>query len=393
MTSTPVSSILTINSGSSSIKFAVYEIEWPPFEVLVGEIEGIGAKESVVHYFNTRNGTPKIIKKNITDYKEAVNVIRDVIKDLGPIKAIGHRIVHGMKHTAPQKITNELIDEIKSLSLYDPEHVPGEVALIEILMKKYPDEIHVACFDTSFHTMMPEVAKWIPVPRRFKAQGVQRYGFHGLSYSYLLEELNRLAGSESANGRIIMAHLGNGASLAAVKNGKSIDTSMGFTPTGGLLMGTRTGDLDPGVAFYLLQAEKLNLQQFNHLINHESGLLGISGMSSDMRELLKDQANDSRAAEAIDVFNYQTKKWIGSFAAALGGVDTLIFSGGIGENASQIRASICSDLEFLGITLDESRNVKHEGIISSDSSRVCVRVIRTNEQLMIARLVYQFLKQ
>jgi len=371
----------------------VYEIEWPPFEVLVGEIEGIGAKESVVHYFNTRNGTPKIIKKNITDYKEAVNVIRDVIKDLGPIKAIGHRIVHGMKHTAPQKITNELIDEIKSLSLYDPEHVPGEVALIEILMKKYPDEIHVACFDTSFHTMMPEVAKWIPVPRRFKAQGVQRYGFHGLSYSYLLEELNRLAGSESANGRIIMAHLGNGASLAAVKNGKSIDTSMGFTPTGGLLMGTRTGDLDPGVAFYLLQAEKLNLQQFNHLINHESGLLGISGMSSDMRELLKDQANDSRAAEAIDVFNYQTKKWIGSFAAALGGVDTLIFSGGIGENASQIRASICSDLEFLGITLDESRNVKHEGIISSDSSRVCVRVIRTNEQLMIARLVYQFLKQ
>jgi len=393
MTSTPVSSILTINSGSSSIKFAVYEIEWPPFEVLVGEIEGIGAKESVVHYFNTRNGTPEIIKKNITDYKEAVNVIRDVIKDLGPIKAIGHRIVHGMKYTAPQKITSELIDEIKSLSLYDPEHVPGEVALIEILMKKYPDEIHVACFDTSFHTMMPEVAKWIPVPRRFKAQGVQRYGFHGLSYSYLLEELNRLAGSESANGRIIMAHLGNGASLAAVKNGKSIDTSMGFTPTGGLLMGTRTGDLDPGVAFYLLQAEKLNLQQFNHLINHESGLLGISGMSSDMRELLKDQANDSRAAEAIDVFNYQTKKWIGSFAAALGGVDTLIFSGGIGENASQIRASICSDLEFLGITLDESRNVKHEGIISSDSSRVCVRVIRTNEQLMIARLVYQFLKQ
>ena len=393
MTSTLVSSILTINSGSSSIKFAVYEIEWPPFEVLVGEIEGIGAKESVVHYFNTRNGTPEIIKKNIADYKEAVNVIRDVIKDFGPIKAIGHRIVHGMKHTAPQKITNELIDEIKSLSLYDPEHVPGEVALIEILMKKYPDEIHVACFDTSFHTMMPEVAKWIPVPRRFKAQGVQRYGFHGLSYSYLLEELNRLAGSESANGRIIMAHLGNGASLAAVKNGKSIDTSMGFTPTGGLLMGTRTGDLDPGVAFYLLQAEKLNLQQFNHLINHESGLLGISGMSSDMRELLKDQANDSRAAEAIDVFNYQTKKWIGSFAAALGGVDTLIFSGGIGENASQIRASICSDLEFLGITLDESRNVKHEGIISSDSSRVCVRVIRTNEQLMIARLVYQFLKQ
>ena len=238
---------------------------------------------------------------------------------------------------------------------------------------------------------MPPVARLLPIPRRLNAMGIQRYGFHGLSYVWLMEELKRIAGNETAQGKIILAHLGNGASLAAIKDGKSIDTSMGFTPTSGLPMGTRTGDLDPGIAWYLMQVEKLSPQQFSYLINHQSGLLGISETSSDMRELIKCQATDSRAEQAIELFCYQTKKWIGSFAAVLGGLDTLVFSGGIGENSPEVRNRICRDLQFLGIELDEKRNLKNETIISTDASSVSIRVIKTNEELMIVKLVCQVL--
>jgi len=307
------------------------------------------------------------------------------------VKAIGHRVVHGMKHTAPEKITPGLLDELKKISAYDPEHLPEEIKLMEVFGLRKPAVIQVACFDTSFHASMPPVAKMLPIPRRFYTMGVQRYGFHGLSYAYLIEELSRTAGSETAQGKLILAHLGNGASLAAVKEGKSIDTSMGFTPTSGLPMGTRTGDLDPGVASYLLQAQKLSPEEFNHLINHESGLLGISEISSDMRELILLQETDSRAAEAIELFCYQAKKWIGSFTAVLGGLDTLVFSGGIGEHSPEVRGQICDGLAFLGIELDEIKNIKNEAIISTDVSKVSVRVIQTNEELMIARLVCQLL--
>ncbi|HEY4875314.1 MAG TPA: acetate/propionate family kinase, partial [Puia sp.] len=245
----------------------------------------------------------------------------------------------------------------------------------------------VACFDTAFHTSMPTVAKLLPIPRKYFSKGIQRYGFHGLSYSYLMEELHKLIGNKVDKEKIILAHLGNGASLAAIKEGKSIDTSMGFTPTSGIPMSTRTGDLDPGVAWYLMQEGKMSAKQFNQLINHQSGLLGISETNSDMRELLKLQTQDNRATEAIELFCYQTKKWIGSFAAALGGLDTLVFSGGIGENAPEIRERVCRDLQFLGVELDEKRNADNEAIISADSSKVTVRVIKTNEELMIAKLV------
>ena len=238
---------------------------------------------------------------------------------------------------------------------------------------------------------MPPVAKLLPLPRKYEAMGIQRYGFHGLSYAYLMEELTRVAGNEIANGKIILAHLGNGASLAAVKDGKSIDTSMGFTPTSGLVMGTRTGDLDPGVAWFLMQSEKLNAEQFNNLINHQSGLLGISETSSDMQDLLKLQLKDNRAAEAVELFCYQTKKWIGSFAAVLEGLDTIVFAGGVGENAPEVRSRICSGLQFLGIELDEKRNMENDNIISNDKSRVTVRVIQTNEELMIEKSVYKVL--
>jgi acetate kinase len=239
---------------------------------------------------------------------------------------------------------------------------------------------------------MPRVAKLLPIPRRFDAIGIRRYGFHGLSYAYIIEELARVAGTKAAQGRVILAHLGNGASLAAVREGKSIDTSMGFTPAAGLTMGTRPGDLDPGVAWYMMRSENLTPKQFNNLINHESGLLGVSETSFDMQDLLAQETKDIRAAEAVALFCYQAKKWIGAFAAALGGLDTLVFAGGIGESSPIIRSRICEDLGFLGIELEEKQNAANEGVISSAASRVAVRVIRTDEEQMIAHLVYGITK-
>ncbi len=238
---------------------------------------------------------------------------------------------------------------------------------------------------------MPRVAKLLPIPRKFDEKGIQKYGFHGLSYSYLMEELTRIAGANPANGRIILAHLGSGASMAAVKNSKSIDTSMGFTPAAGLPMGTRPGDLDPGVAWYIIHSEQLTSNQFNHLINYESGLLGISETSPDMHDLLGLETEDIRAAEAISLFCYQAKKQIGAYAAALGGLDTLIFAGGIGENAPIIRSRICEGLEFLGIELDEKQNEVNAPIISRKEGKVVVRVIHTDEELMIAKTVSQII--
>jgi acetate kinase len=359
--------VLSINGGSSSIKYALYETEGSLTQLFSGEMERID-QENAAH--------------ELIDRLEKQDGFKSV-------KAIGHRIVHGMKHTAPERITPALLDELKGISAFDPEHMPGAITLIEVFGQRCPAVVQIACFDTSFHTSMPGVAQMLPLPRRYHDRGLQRYGFHGLSYAYLMEELHRVAGHETAQGRVILAHLGNGASLAAVKEGSSMDTSMGFTPVSGLPMSTRTGDLDPAVAWYLMQVEKLNPEQYSHLINHESGLLGISETSSDMRELLKSEPTDSRAAEAIELFCYQTKKWIGSFAAVLGGLDTLIFSGGIGENNPAIRDRVCRGLLFLGIELDETRNVKNEPIISTEASAVAVHVIRTNEELMMARLVCQ----
>jgi acetate kinase len=233
---------------------------------------------------------------------------------------------------------------------------------------------------------MPGVAKRLPIPRRYGTKGVERYGFHGLSYAYLMEELTRID-PVAAKGRVILAHLGNGASLAAVHHGESVDTSMGFTPASGLVMGTRTGELDPGVGYYLARTERMTAARFQQMVNHESGLLGVSGTSSDMRQLLAREGRDARAAEAVDLFCYQAKKWIGSFAAVLGGVDSLVYTGGIGEQAAPIRQRICDGLGFLGIELDEKRNAKSAPLISPDTGSVQVRVIPTNEELMIAKLV------
>ena len=383
--------ILTINSGSSSIKFALFTAEDQPKKELYGKIDRIGLSNTKLTFHDLLSDKTG---NQLLGNSSAVNFFIDWFKDyidITSIIGIGHRVVHGMKHTEPEIISQELLDELHRISAYDPDHLPQEIEMIEIFRKRYPKLLQLACFDTSFHTAMPRIAKLLPLPRRYDTMGIQRYGFHGLSYAYLMEELARVAGNEIAKGKIILAHLGNGASLAAVKNGKGIETSMGFTPASGLVMSTRTGDLDPGVAWFLMQSEKLSAEQFNDLINHQSGLLGISETSSDMEDLLKQQHTDNRAAEAVELFCYQTKKWIGSYAAVPDGLDILVFAGGIGENAPEIRSRICSGLQFLGIALDEKRNTENNTIISTDKSRVTVRVIKTNEELMIAKSVYSFL--
>jgi acetate kinase len=387
-------SILTINGGSSSVKFALYQAGEPLKRGLYGKVDRIGLSGTNLT-FHDADGKPQPSRKlAAADHQSAANSLIDwleVRSDFASVKAVGHRVVHGMKHTEPELITQELLDELHRIRPYDPDHLPREIELIEAFRQRYPKLPQVACFDTAFHQTMPRVARLLPIPRRFDAKGIQRYGFHGLSYAYLMEELTRLADPAATKGRVILAHLGNGASLAAVRDGKSIDTSMGFTPTAGLVMSTRSGDLDPGLAPYLARTEKMTTQQFYEMVNHKSGLLGISETSSDMRDLLDREKKDVRAAEAVALFCYQAKKWIGSFAAALGGLDTLVLTGGIGENAPVVRARICEGLNFLGIQLNKSRNAKTAAVISKNSSRVTVRVIRTNEELMIARSICRLL--
>lgn len=388
--------VLAINGGSSSIKFALYEMAATPALLLSGEIAGIGTDNPTFGFKDLVGNKEESTTVKAGDHSLAARYLIDWLESrpvFASIKAIGHRIVQGMNHTEPELITPALLSELYDISAYDPEHLPDEIKLIEVFRKKFPDLPQVACFDTSFHTAMPPVAKLLPVPRRYYAKGIHRYGFHGLSYAYLMEELERQAGSEVARGKVILAHLGSGASLAAVKNGTCLDTTMGFTPASGLPMGTRTGDLDPGVAWYLMQSEKLTPRQFSQLINHQSGLLGISETSGDMKELIKIEGVDKRAAEAVELFCYQTGKWIGSFAAVLGGLDTLVFSGGIGEHSAVVRQRVCNMLQFLGVELDEGRNLKNDAIISTESGKVSVRVINTNEELMIAKLVNRVLNK
>lgn len=300
------------------------------------------------------------------------------------LRAVGHRVVHGLDAFEPQRIDAALTDKLRKMVPFDPDHLPLELRLIEAIEHSAPHLPQVACFDTAFHRNLPRVAQILPIPRRYFEQGVRRYGFHGLSYQYLVEELKRIGDPAAANGRVILAHLGGGASVAAVLNGRSIDTSMAFTPASGLVMGSRSGDLDPGIHAFLAHTEQMSIDGFQSMVNRESGLLGISGTSSDIRELIALEARDARAADALAVFCHQTKKWIAAMAAALGGLDLLVFTGGIGENAPLIRERICSGLGFLGVDVHHSRNAGGEPIISSDLADVRVRVIASDEELMIA---------
>ena len=388
------SSVLTINGGSSSIKFALYQAGEPLDLIQNGNVDRIGLPGTNLTFRNSKGNQKGNLIIKSSDTRSASNFLIDWLEEqngFSSVRAVGHRVVHGMHHTQPELITNELLDELHRITPYDPDHLPDEIELIEAFRRRHPKLPQVACFDTAFHSSMPRVAKLLPIPRRFDAKGVQRYGFHGLSYTYLMEELSHVEGTNVANYRVILAHLGSGASLAAVREGKSIDTSMGFTPAGGLTMGTRPGDLDPGVAWYIMRSENLTPIEFSNLINHDSGLLGISETSSDMRDLLAKETTDVRAAEAVALFCYQAKKWIGAFTAALGGLDTLVFSGGIGENSPAVRSRICEGLGFLGIELEEKRNMANAPVISTDNGKVAVRVIHTDEEWMIAKIVNQIL--
>jgi acetate kinase len=387
--------ILTINGGSSSIKFALFKVDNSLERILEGAIERIGLPGSSLRMKGPAPADNFARVVAAPDHTSAVGALMDLIEERSghdALTAVGHRVVHGgPKYSDPRRITTEMIEELRLLSPFDPDHLPEEILLTDAFHNRFPYLPQVACFDTAFHHDLPRVARLLPIPRRYEAQGVRRYGFHGLSYAYLMEELARLGGPSASKGRVVLAHLGNGASLAAVRDGKSIDTSMSFTPTAGVPMSTRSGDLDPGLLWYLASTEKMNVKQFNEMVNFQSGLLGVSETSSDMHDLLDRETKDVRAAEAIALFCYQVKKWIGAFAAVLGGIDTMVFSGGIGENAPVVRARICDGLGFLGIELEEKRNAANEAVISTATGRVTVRVIHTDEEWMIANLVCRVL--
>jgi acetate kinase len=392
-----MSNVLTLNGGSSSIRFAFYDALDASTKLLDGKIDRIGASgttltvEETQHGAHSRTTTPM----DAAHHRSAAAFLMDKLGSLPlfrSIGAVGHRVVHGMKRSSPERVTPDLLAELKRITPYDPEHLPREIELIETVSRLHPALPQVACFDTAFHRTMPRLATLLPIPRRYQSKGVQRYGFHGLSYTYLMAELARLGDPAAARGRVILAHLGNGASLAAVRAGQCIDTSMGFTPAAGLVMSTRSGDLDPGILSFLALTESMDAAAYQKMVTHESGLLGLSETSSDIRDLLAREAGDVRAAEAVALFCYQVKKWIGSFAAALGGVDTLVFAGGIGENSPTIRARICDGLNFLGIELADARNAQSAALVSAESGSVAVRVIRTDEESVIAGSTIRLLK-
>jgi acetate kinase len=386
--------LLAMNGGSSSIRFAVYGGGAKMRRILDGKVDRIGLPGTHLAFRDRATGASGRRRIAVGDHRTAVGFLMGWLEKqpvFASIGGIGHRIVHGMAHAEPARVTARLLGELRRTAPFDPDHLPREIELIQEIRRRHPRLPQVACFDTAFHRTMPRVARILPIPRRFEAMGVVRYGFHGLSYEFLMEELRRIAGPDASRGRVILAHLGNGASMAAVLGGRSVDTSMGFTPAAGLVMSTRSGDLDPGIGCFLARRQGMSAAGFQAMVNHESGLLGVSGTSPDMRDLLAREARDGRAAEAVELFCYQARKWIGAYAAALGGLDTLVFAGGIGENSPAVRERICAGLGFLGVRLDSRRNAANSPLISARTGAVSVRVIRTDEELMIARSVRRVL--
>lgn len=382
--------ILVINAGSSSIKISCYHIQGLQQE-FSGEIQNIGTEDNEL-MIKTKEGKNSYAL-NTSDNENTIKALSEWLQKqswFDSVAAIGHRIVHGMKHTQPEMISDDMLNELDKIIDYDPDHLSLELGIIKAFKNKFQNKPQVACFDTSFHTTIPDVAAAFAIPLKYFHNGVKRYGFHGISYTYLMQALKNIKPKVDAT-RVILAHLGNGASVAAVKNGKSIDTSMGFTPAGGIAMSTRSGDIDPGVAWYLMK-QGMTAKDFNRLINKESGLLGISDKSGDMKYLMEHRAENPLYQLAINIFCYRLRKCIGSFMTALGGLDVLVFSGGIGEHSPDIRKMVCSHLSYAGIEIDERRNSNSEELISTNDSRVKVFVIPTDEEIMIAEETVRILK-
>jgi len=379
-----------MNRGSATLKAALYEAgdhEAPQLSMTVDQAGSSGDRLKIT---DPRGAALLDSPVDPSDPDIALEVMFAWLgghEFLSGLAAAGHRLVHGgSRYREPQRITPEFLTEIEQLIPLDPDHMPAAIRGIKFIAKKFPELPQVACFDTAFHTSLPKVARMYALPGNLYDQGILRYGFHGLSYEYVMGELRELEG-KIARGRVIIAHLGNGASMVAVKDGESIDTSMGFTPLEGLVMGTRSGDVDPGLLLYLLEQKKMSAKEMSTMLNKESGLLGVSETSGDMRNLLDKMQQDSRAGEAVELFCYRAKKYIGAYAAVLGGLDVLVFAGGIGERAPVVRKGICDGLDFLGVRLDAPSNEANAALISSPASGVKVRVIKTNEDLMIVRHV------
>ncbi|HDL16787.1 MAG TPA: acetate/propionate family kinase [Rhizobiales bacterium] len=390
------SAILVINCGSSSVKFALFAGEGDAQRRLVsGALERLGLPEA---RFRARDEDRNILideTHDIPNHVSALDLLLSRVETLGPhyqIQAVGHRVVHGGDDCdCPLPVTPALEARLRKLIPLAPLHLPHNLAGIMAVRVRRPDLLQVACFDTAFHKGLPRLARLTGLPRRFEKEGIRRYGFHGLSYEYVMGELRRRHGSAVAGERIIVAHLGNGAWMAAIEGGRSVDTSMGFSTLGGLLMGTRSGDLDPGIVLHLLMEKGMTAEQVMHLLYEQSGLLGISGLSRNMKELLAQSDMVAAAAEAVDFFCYQARKHLAALTASLGGLDRLVFTGGIGANASEIRTGICEGLGYLGIVLDGTRNAAGKQTISGSGSEVVVEAFPTDEEQVIARGVLHFL--
>jgi acetate kinase len=375
--------VLCLNGGSSSLKFGVFDAaSEEPREIARGEVERVGSPEADLKVRFSEEIPAWGERGPVPDLASAVALVWKTLARAGvTFEAAGHRIVHGgPRLLQPVRIDAAIVASLRSAVAFAPLHLPGEIAAIEAVWGHAPSMPQVACFDTGFHARMPAVASRIPLPSHFSQAGVRRYGFHGLSYESILTSLG-----PGAAGRLIVAHLGNGASLAALRDGEPLDTTMGLTPSGGLVMGTRPGDLDPGVLLFLERVFGLDSAALGEIIDRRSGLLALSETTADMRTLLAARELDERAALAVSVFCYSARKWIGAFAAALGGLDLLVFTGGIGERAAPVREQICRELAHLGIELDPARNARSERTISAEGSRCAVRVIPTDEERVLAR--------
>ena len=382
--------ILTINRGSGTLKAGLYQASDPPALVVSMKVDRAGTREARIKITDAHE---KALLDSIVEDSAANSDLNAILKWLSAngyasrLAGIGHRLVHGgPRYTESQRITPEVIAELEKIAPLDPDHTPQAIQNIRFFADRLPQTPQIGCFDTAFHACLPKVARMYALPRKMYEEGLRRYGFHGLSCEYILQQL-RATDPALAARRLIIAHLGNGASMTAVSNGQSVDTSMGFTPLEGLVMGTRCGDVDPAAIVYLQERDRMTPHDIDALLNKQSGLLGLSGTSSDMRDLLEKEARDAHAAEAVALFCYRAKKYVGAYAAALGGLDALIFAGGIGENAPQVRERICAGLEFLGVEIDPSLNRSNAPVISKDRSRARIKVIKTDEDSMIARHV------
>ena len=388
-------SVLVINCGSSSIKYAL--ISERREDRIYGLAENLGAADARIKGI-TVGGEALELSIPYADHAKALETLLERLANYNP-QAIGHRVVHGGNITQAERLTQQTIDRIRDAIPLAPLHNPANLIGIEATMSLFPQLPQVAVFDTAFHQTMPPHAFMYAIPYAlYKKYGIRRYGFHGTSHRYVSERAIEILGLDVESSKIITCHLGNGASVCAIKNGQSVDTSMGFTPVEGLIMGTRSGDIDMGAVTYIMDKEKIGTKSASVLFNKHSGLLGISGLSSDSRDIREAayEKGDERAMLAIDMFNYRIKKYIGSYAAAMGGIDALVFTGGIGENSDITRSGICEELGFMGVEIDENLNNGLRGkeqLISKSDAKVKVLVVPTNEELMIANDTMEIVRQ